>query len=509
MAGLGEVCSHIAAVLFYLETSSRVNGSSVCTQQKCQWVIPQFQKEIPYAPVQELDFTSAQAKRKKIDEAIQDENEVPNTNQASASSDVHQHDLDFCSRPTELELKSFFDKISRCKSKPAILSLIPDYQDRYISKSSLPSFPVCLNDLYDPSLALANYSDLLQRSESVQVEVNEEMVRNVEEATRKQSKSRLWYRYRAGRVTASKMKRACTTSEEMPSQRLIMEMCYPEAFGFTSKATRWGCEHESAACQRYFEQMKDQHSDFTMSSSGLVLNPRWPHLGASPDGIVNCSCCGRGVLEVKCPYSHRYNTVHDIARDSSSCLQISETDVSPHLDHDHAYYYQVQAQIFLCQVEYSDFCVCTFPQGSLPEIHIERIFPDPELWQTCIYKSTKLFRNSLLPELLGKWNSRGPSLPVVSPANQLSTSQDQPTTSQDQPATSQDQPATSQDQPATSQNQLASSEDERLFCYCQREGGQMIGCDNSNCPIEWFHMKCLKIKNVPKGKWYCPDCRRK
>ena len=75
------------------------------------------------SPVQELDFTSAQAKRKKIDEAIQDENEVPNTNQASASSDVHQHDLDFCSRPTELELKSFFDKISRCKSKPAILSL--------------------------------------------------------------------------------------------------------------------------------------------------------------------------------------------------------------------------------------------------------------------------------------------------------------------------------------------------------------------------------------------------
>ena len=44
MAGLGEVCSHLAAVLFYLETSSRVNGSSVCTQQRCQWVIPNFRK---------------------------------------------------------------------------------------------------------------------------------------------------------------------------------------------------------------------------------------------------------------------------------------------------------------------------------------------------------------------------------------------------------------------------------------------------------------------------------
>ncbi len=23
----------------------------------------------------------------------------------------------------------------------------------------------------------------------------------------------------------------------------------------------------------------------------------------------------------------------------------------------------------------------------------------------------------------------------------------------------------------------------------------------------WFHMSCLKIKSVPKGKWYCPSCR--
>ena len=59
-----------------------VSGDHMYTR-KCQWVIPKFQKEIPYAPVQELDFTSAHAKKKKMDEAIQDENEVPNTNQGS------------------------------------------------------------------------------------------------------------------------------------------------------------------------------------------------------------------------------------------------------------------------------------------------------------------------------------------------------------------------------------------------------------------------------------------
>ena len=24
--------------------------------------------------------------------------------------------------------------------------------------------------------------------------------------------------------------------------------------------------------------------------------------GASPDGIITCTCCGKGVLEVKCPF---------------------------------------------------------------------------------------------------------------------------------------------------------------------------------------------------------------
>ena len=35
MAGLGECCSHIASVLFYLETWTRIYGKLSCTQVKC------------------------------------------------------------------------------------------------------------------------------------------------------------------------------------------------------------------------------------------------------------------------------------------------------------------------------------------------------------------------------------------------------------------------------------------------------------------------------------------
>ena len=196
MAGLGEVCTHIAAILFYLETSSRINGASLCTQQKCQWVIPAFQKEIPYLPVADIDFTSARTKKKKLDEAIEN---------LSRESQKTMHPVDVVA-PEPDELKSFLQKVSQCNSRPGILSLVPEFQGKYIPKSSLPSFPRSLQDLYNPALMKASYPDLLTSCESVRIELSEEMVCNVEEATRAQSDSRLWYRYRAGRVTASKMK---------------------------------------------------------------------------------------------------------------------------------------------------------------------------------------------------------------------------------------------------------------------------------------------------------------
>ena len=62
MAGLGEVCTHVGAVLFYLEASAKV--SSTCTQEKCKWVIPSYQREIPYLPVKDVDFTSVKGKQK-------------------------------------------------------------------------------------------------------------------------------------------------------------------------------------------------------------------------------------------------------------------------------------------------------------------------------------------------------------------------------------------------------------------------------------------------------------
>ncbi|KAL5261629.1 hypothetical protein ACHWQZ_G007354 [Mnemiopsis leidyi] len=49
--------------------------------------------------------------------------------------------------------------------------------------------------------------------------------------------------------------------------------------------------------------------------------------------------------------------------------------------------------------------------------------------------------------------------------------------------------------------------DEPRYCSCNEISyGEMVGCDNNDCPIEWFHFRCVNLTAKPKGKWFCPKC---
>lgn len=51
---------------------------------------------------------------------------------------------------------------------------------------------------------------------------------------------------------------------------------------------------------------------------------------------------------------------------------------------------------------------------------------------------------------------------------------------------------------------------QQLYCICHRPSfGDMIACDDGDCPYEWFHLPCVKITpgTRPAGHWYCPQCR--
>ena len=50
--------------------------------------------------------------------------------------------------------------------------------------------------------------------------------------------------------------------------------------------------------------------------------------------------------------------------------------------------------------------------------------------------------------------------------------------------------------------------DDRKYCTCRSVSyGNMVACDNDDCPYEWFHWSCVGISSEPRGKWFCPECR--
>lgn len=48
---------------------------------------------------------------------------------------------------------------------------------------------------------------------------------------------------------------------------------------------------------------------------------------------------------------------------------------------------------------------------------------------------------------------------------------------------------------------------EPVYCVCNRIAfGEMIACDNEECPIEWFHYPCVNLTKKPRNTWICPTC---
>ena len=67
--------------------------------------------------------------------------------------------------------------------------------------------------------------------------------------------------------------------------------------------------------------MKNTHSNFLVVDVGLFLSSTtYCYLGASPEGIVSCSYCGAGCLEIKSPYCGREKSTDNIVR-KSSCIE--------------------------------------------------------------------------------------------------------------------------------------------------------------------------------------------
>lgn len=192
MAGLAETCSHVAAILFWLETAIRVHKETTCTSKPNSWLppsLPTARQKIPFITMEELEKTAVQ--RKLSTRNI--------TNHTQKWTEIAKQ------APTVQELEELYrDPSLATDRKPAILSLIPSYSDHFLQVSE--HVPPLLQSLFEPENLDLNYLQLLDKVKDVCNEpVPEIQVSHLEKLTRGQAKNRQWFRYRAGRITASQL----------------------------------------------------------------------------------------------------------------------------------------------------------------------------------------------------------------------------------------------------------------------------------------------------------------
>ena len=316
---------------------------------------------------------------------------------------------------------------------------------------SRPALPPPLRNLY----ATQNQDINIGLCEKA-LPFSKEQLDYLDKSTQLQSSSILWYEYRAGRITASNIHAVMRTSMEAPAPSLVKKLCSDAVVNLNHvPAIKFGRDHEDQVRSKYAAGgfVTERTEQVSVRESGLHISEEHPYLAASPDGIVDCSCCGPGLLEIKCCYKYRDCTMQSF---------IQQTDILSDgcVDLKHKYYYQIVQQMLVTGRRYCDL-VLWVPAGG----HVIRVTHDAVLAESFINTGREFWKRHMAPELVTR--KLEASEPVV-------------------------------------------ADSKPIHCHCGKpDSNPMVGCDNDHCPNGWFHWKCVGISKEPRSKeWYCPPCKQ-
>ena len=238
--------------------------------------------------------------------------------------------------------------------------------------------------------------------------VSEDQARRIEQNTRKQRQSSLWYSVRRYRITSSIFGSILSRRDSTPPDSLVLRIIQPRSF--STVATKYGLEKEAVAVKEYVSHQHSYgHPDLTVSPSGFIVSCTHSFLGASPDGVVyDPSNMSQpfGFLEVKCPYSARNVTPVEACTLPGFCCETDMTTGLLTLKKGHPYYSQVQGQMAIGERPWCNFVVFT-GKG----LSVQRIEFDESFWKDRLLpKLVDFYNNCVVPEIVSPVHPLG--LPI-------------------------------------------------------------------------------------------------
>ena len=148
----------------------------------------------------------------------------------------------------------------------------------------------------------------------------------------------------------------------------------------------------------YQQKLKHNHKSLHVRETGLFICATNPILRVSPDGVVDCKCCGTGLLEIKCPFSSHTNSLtgKEIAQRGKYHVALG-SDGKVHLRKSSPWYTQIQTQLGVTGYPWCDFVLFTRKE---PCLTIERIYFDRNKFENDVAKAMAFYEKFVYSKLL-------------------------------------------------------------------------------------------------------------
>ena len=354
-------CNHVAAVLFAVEDFTMKYGfeAPACTSITCSWNVGRKKQKNPQ-PAHEIQYSRRVAPDRII-------NYDPRPAAAKEPTSKSNNEFE----------KEFIRNLPVSGPNPVFGHLLQlNYED----------YDVDIENLKECVLS-AEKDIILQMSDNNSpFEVP---------GTRQQAISKEWVNARSFRVTASVAKDVLGFSSKRSQYHFLQRHLWGLGHDLQVKSVVYGKTNEDNGFQQY---VRESTRSETVTKTGFWVNPKYPQLGCSPDGLIFENDSLKGVLEIKCPAVLEKTSPVDISKlpnKQSKNLCFTLVNNVPRLKRTHKYYYQVQLQIIICEVSFCDFVIWS-PKG----MSVERIMKDEEFVQSVLPRLQRFHRNVLLPEYL-------------------------------------------------------------------------------------------------------------
>ena len=260
------------------------------------------------------------------------------------------------------------------------------------------------------------------------IKITEDGINTVEEKTRGQSSNSEWFKYRNGRLTASKFGEISHRRITTPPDRLVRDLFQYKARPNVPYQCKVGLEMEPVIISKYIEHQNIHgHEGITVKEKGLIIDKENPVLAASVDGeVTDPSNKYHPVGNIEAKYklfpsklkeqvdTKQVQLLKTLAKHTKNfCLEITESGLK--LKEKHSYYIQVQGGMAITRQPWCDLVVYTTFLNH-EDIHIERIYFDPTFWEGLKKKLLDFYLYAMVPELLTSRVKRGmPMYPKIFP----------------------------------------------------------------------------------------------